>query len=212
MLTRQTYFIVLFILLAAIGGALVIFATQPSAPLAQQCTAEAKICPDGSAVGRTGPDCSFAECPVTTPAPISDLLSYTDTQRGVSFSYPKDLGTQYIHPQAWPPIISTKKGPLTCKSQSPSTPPVNTTESRTIAGMDFCVTTQSEGAAGSEYTTYNYATEINGQVTTLTAVLQAVRCENYDNPKKTACEQERAVFNMDTIMAPIAESIILRKK
>lgn len=27
------------------------------------CTEEAKICPDGSAVGRTGPDCEFAPCP-----------------------------------------------------------------------------------------------------------------------------------------------------
>lgn len=27
------------------------------------CTNEAKICPDGSAVGRTGPDCAFAPCP-----------------------------------------------------------------------------------------------------------------------------------------------------
>lgn len=27
------------------------------------CTAEAKICPDGTAVGRTGPDCEFAPCP-----------------------------------------------------------------------------------------------------------------------------------------------------
>ena len=27
------------------------------------CTQEAKICPDGSAVGRTGPNCEFASCP-----------------------------------------------------------------------------------------------------------------------------------------------------
>jgi hypothetical protein len=27
------------------------------------CTLEAKICPDGTAVGRTGPHCEFAECP-----------------------------------------------------------------------------------------------------------------------------------------------------
>jgi len=27
------------------------------------CTMEAKICPDGSAVGRTGPNCAFAPCP-----------------------------------------------------------------------------------------------------------------------------------------------------
>ncbi len=27
------------------------------------CTEEAKICPDGSTVGRTGPNCEFAPCP-----------------------------------------------------------------------------------------------------------------------------------------------------
>ncbi len=30
----------------------------------QACTAEAKICPDGSAVGRTGANCTFAVCPL----------------------------------------------------------------------------------------------------------------------------------------------------
>ena len=33
---------------------------QPPGPA---CTREAKICPDGSAVGRTGPNCEFAACP-----------------------------------------------------------------------------------------------------------------------------------------------------
>jgi hypothetical protein len=27
------------------------------------CTADARLCPDGSSVGRTGPDCEFAACP-----------------------------------------------------------------------------------------------------------------------------------------------------
>ncbi|MBI3251492.1 MAG: hypothetical protein HYZ62_01110 [Candidatus Andersenbacteria bacterium] len=27
------------------------------------CTLEAKLCPDGSAVGRSGPNCEFAACP-----------------------------------------------------------------------------------------------------------------------------------------------------
>jgi hypothetical protein len=27
------------------------------------CTLDAKICPDGTAVGRTGPNCEFAPCP-----------------------------------------------------------------------------------------------------------------------------------------------------
>jgi hypothetical protein len=32
-------------------------------PQATACTMEAKICPDGSAVGRTGPNCEFTPCP-----------------------------------------------------------------------------------------------------------------------------------------------------
>lgn len=35
------------------------------------CTTEAMICPDGSAVGRTGPNCEFAACPPSEPAPVS---------------------------------------------------------------------------------------------------------------------------------------------
>ena len=33
------------------------------------CTQEAMICPDGSAVGRVGPNCEFAPCPEATPTP-----------------------------------------------------------------------------------------------------------------------------------------------
>ena len=38
----------------------------PSRPLPEEpvaCTADAKICPDGSGVGRVGPNCEFAPCP-----------------------------------------------------------------------------------------------------------------------------------------------------
>lgn len=33
------------------------------------CTLDAKVCPDGSAVGRVPPNCEFAPCPETTPTP-----------------------------------------------------------------------------------------------------------------------------------------------
>lgn len=37
------------------------------------CTQEAKICPDGTAVGRTGPNCEFAPCPgIACSQPICD--------------------------------------------------------------------------------------------------------------------------------------------
>ena len=42
-----------------------------NAPSPVACTLEAKICPDGTSVGRVGPQCDFAPCPtdsVTPPA------------------------------------------------------------------------------------------------------------------------------------------------
>ncbi len=39
---------------------------EEQAPIA--CTREAKICPDGSSVGRSGPACEFTPCPDAGPA------------------------------------------------------------------------------------------------------------------------------------------------
>lgn len=42
---------------------------EPSSAVAEEmsCTLDAKVCPDGTAVGRTGPNCEFAACPTTEP-------------------------------------------------------------------------------------------------------------------------------------------------
>lgn len=43
------------------------------------CTAEAKLCPDGTSVGRSGPSCAFATCP---------FPSVEDATLGISFVAP----------------------------------------------------------------------------------------------------------------------------
>jgi len=40
-----------------------------ASPTAVVCTADAKLCPDGSYVGRVPPSCEFTQCPATSPAP-----------------------------------------------------------------------------------------------------------------------------------------------
>jgi hypothetical protein len=47
----------------ALVGFLIFTTFQQGRPSAVACTMEAKICPDGSAVGREGPSCEFAACP-----------------------------------------------------------------------------------------------------------------------------------------------------
>lgn len=61
------------VVLAGIALWLAFAAPQASAPSVpspqtQGCTQEAKVCPDGSSVGRTGPNCEFAPCPAPAPA------------------------------------------------------------------------------------------------------------------------------------------------
>ncbi len=53
--------------------------TAASSTAGSACTLDAKICPDGTSVGRTGPNCSFAAC----PAPNVEL-----PQIGISFVLP----------------------------------------------------------------------------------------------------------------------------
>lgn len=55
------------------------------------CTLEAKICPDGSAVGRTGPKCKFSPCPEVSPTPpISGWKTYVFDNYPLSLRYPSD--------------------------------------------------------------------------------------------------------------------------
>ncbi len=54
-------------------------------PIGQVCTLEAKICPDGSAVGRAGPECAFAACPNEAATPTIGLsLLDSGTLSGVT--------------------------------------------------------------------------------------------------------------------------------
>lgn len=61
----RTIFLIITAVILTIGASIIYsMAKQPSfgiEPVA--CTLEAKLCPDGSYVGRTGPNCEFAACP-----------------------------------------------------------------------------------------------------------------------------------------------------
>ena len=57
------------IVLLTAGAAYFVVNRQADEPIPIACTEEAKLCPDGSAVGRTGPNCEFASCPEVNPIP-----------------------------------------------------------------------------------------------------------------------------------------------
>lgn len=64
----KTLLIVVIALILVLGGYYAYrIGTAPSnGSQTQACTMEARLCPDGSYVGRTGPNCEFAQCPSPT--------------------------------------------------------------------------------------------------------------------------------------------------
>lgn len=86
--------IILALLVTAVisGISLTVFNfSEPEEGNNYACTLEAKICPDGSAVGRSGPSCEFAECPAVEASETldkSDLIIVTSPQSGELVSSP----------------------------------------------------------------------------------------------------------------------------
>lgn len=67
-----------FIALLVVIGTVVVVHKTPQGDVV--CTKEAKICPDGSSVGRTRPLCEFAVCPPLKVEATSTPISATTTQ------------------------------------------------------------------------------------------------------------------------------------
>jgi hypothetical protein len=79
--------IIVAALAAVVGLALIVFNPGQKLPLLQDnenavaCTQEAKQCPDGSYVGRIGPNCEFAACPSTN---ATNTVNPTNVNQNVS--------------------------------------------------------------------------------------------------------------------------------
>ena len=170
------------------------------------CTMDAMMCPDGSYVGRTGPNCEFEACPVPR-TDISAWQTFSDDMVGVSLRYPDTLPTTYIDAVDWPPQAQIVDGPFTCTPGGIEVARAGVTTSETIGGHAYCVTKVSEGAAGSIYTQYAYARAVNDKVAILTFSLRAVQCDNYDEPEQTACTDERASFDINPIADAISQTL-----
>lgn len=133
----------------------------------------------------------------------------TDATSDVRFWYPADLGTTYIHTIDWPPVIANLAGPYSCTEAGSEIAQAGETKEQTVNGRKYCVTKESEGAAGSIYTRYVYATERDGRMLTATFSLRLVQCGNYEPDETEICTAERAAFYPGGTIDRILGSIVL---
>lgn len=136
--------------------------------------------------------------------------TYTDPGRGIIFRYPENLSTKYIDLVDWPPAITISAHPFTCTEAGSETDRAGETRRVVIGTRTYCVTKETEGAAGSIYTRYTYTASIDGKSVILTFSLRFVQCGNYPEPEITACEQERTSFDIDATVDRIMQTVVLQ--
>lgn len=133
--------------------------------------------------------------------------AFIDDTNGISFHYPESLPSKYISTVDWPPQIAILDEPFTCTEAGSEMARAGRTEKHVVGDQTYCVTKESEGAAGSIYTNYAYAAQVGSEVMIFTFSLRAVQCGNYDKLQKSECEIAQESFDLDSIMHRLIQSI-----
>ena len=137
----------------------------------------------------------------------NDLWMTTINNDGILFQYPKEILAEYISEAQWPPQLKIEDKSFACNSSGNEIQQGGQTELRLVDNRSYCVTKESEGAAGSIYTAYTYVFPKNNQTGVITFTLRSVQCQNFDEPKASECEKERSVFDIDGTVDRIVQSI-----
>lgn len=199
------------LLIVLIGVAVAIVRPLDSFRGDQACTAEAKICPDGSAVGRSGPQCQFVECPTELKEysdesfafmhPLGFLIDEESGGPGIFFGqthvrghFPfgafNSVGTNFNG--AYFVVSTGKTAESVCRTfsdlENRLTPD---TGSVTIGGREYKTQAAVEAAAGNRYATELFRTYDSGRCVELSLTVHTGAVENY--PEGTVQEFDSRV-------------------
>jgi len=134
----------------------------------------------------------------STPVNQTSSITITPTvSSSISPTSVSQLPTKYITAQDWPPKVNVENKAFSCIQAGSTNSPAGQTKQITINGHIYCVTVESEGAAGSIYSQYAYARPQGNTTQIFTFTLRFVQCENYPQPQMTECQSERNNFNVD---------------
>ncbi|MDO8565503.1 MAG: hypothetical protein Q7R67_02700 [bacterium] len=108
----MTKTIVVLLIILGLGGAVFGYTQYKSSEEEGEqvyCTMEAKLCPDGSYVGRSGPKCEFAPCPTGDSGGDTGIVPFKSGVRGLIMVGPVCPVMQY------PPVEDCNDRPLATK-------------------------------------------------------------------------------------------------
>lgn len=214
--------ILLFLALIVIGSLIVfvLFSKQFFSPKNTNndggqiaCDMDAKLCPDGSYVGRSGPNCEFAACSTTeevsTSTPVVEAYKYYQLSLQAFGSL---SNYNFVHIAEWSkPMLNMFHTTFSCPTLTEDFHIYSEQIQKTMGDKVYCVSVSSEGAAGSVFKTYTYSTELNGELLSINFTAQFPQCLNYDNPQQGQCliEQPKFEVDLDNVVATIVKSLKL---
>lgn len=135
--------------------------------------------------------------------PRHDTIPNTPTVSPAPFAAKSWTDSIYITPVDWPPKINTTNASYSCAPAGQPEARAGKTEEKVIGGRKYCVTQVMEGAAGSIYHQFAYATQVGqGKTAILTFSIRQVQCANYPSPKNEECQKEQASFDVDKAILP----------
>ncbi len=137
----------------------------------------------------------------------NSLWITTTTENDITFQYPQEILADYISGVEWPPELRVEDKLFVCNQSGDEVQLGGQTELRLVDSRSYCVTKESEGAAGSTYTSYTYEFPQDNQTGAITFTLRFVECQNYDEPKASECESEQSALDIDGIVDRIVKSI-----
>lgn len=114
----------------------------------------------------------------------------------------------YIGVFDWPPVTRFVAEPYSCVEAGSTTERAGETRSQTINGREYCVTKIVEGAAGSMYTQYAYATPANNGTAILTFSTRASQCANYPEEEQGKCRTAQENFDPNPTIDILARNYL----
>jgi hypothetical protein len=170
------------------------------------CTQEAKICPDGSSVSKTGPNCEFTECPQTNNQSIK---TYTNNEYGLELTYPEKLNSKYFNLQK-PIAIKSLKTDINIKNNcyAGGANPAQKRQDIKINEINFCFSQSYDPGAGSGANYYFYTFLKNNDYFTIQyQINQPNSCDPYiDTPDQETCQKDFTNYQI-LVDKPILDSI-----
>jgi hypothetical protein len=143
-------------------------------------------------------------CTGLVQPPPTGLKTVTDDKQGITYSYPNYL--YELSTGEFAPKVTISKAKIVCHVGYSNG--IETTE-QTINNKKYCVSVESDGAAGTMYSNYTYTTSLGDKIEKLTFVIRTTNCDvygdagaDYDN-----CIKDNASFNANDVANQILSSV-----